>query len=952
MKLKKLSFLILSVTGIAYSSAGIAGTALSTTVTPEPIPEFKFSDESLRIEQIKNSGNYTNADSDALKAVETNKGITIKGSKFLTDIDMAYPSSVKPTVNLTDDTHLIGTTLDHATFRLGDSFRGTEFDDSSVINITLRGIDKNNTGNLQLHNGTKSYNTTVDAWGVMELRTASDKEKVQAYNTLVKTNGKLTVSYNAYAENNLIDGGELYIPVTSNDAIVKNTIIRNGGTYTIDAGTAIDNYITGAGSYQAVSGLALNNYIYDGGYQTVYVNDKTGAKNTTIYQGGTQRVRSGTVEDTLVYGDQIISNHDGDWKNGQWVANNDPDETWGNDPTAKNTQIIAGGTQTVGLNGKAKNTTIYKDGVQSVENKGVATQTTIMNGGLQSVKQNGKASDTTVNSGGVQSVEDKGSVTNTTVMTNGAQFIAQYARTVSTIIDGGLQHVQAYGSTENTTIKNGGRSTLDDGAYSLGKLTVENGSLILGAGSDHTLNGVLSKGAYAEEVNLDSDKSFIYISQNAASPESIATINKLTNNGVTVFSDMTGNNTNHYSQLNINELSGNGLFVMNTGLADGKGDFLNITGSVSGHHGVRVMDSGKALVSNTSDPYRYHLIHAAGSQNDTFALTNKSVDLGAYKYYLVQDKDTADEWYLSPVKEITDPAKTALMIANAIPTVWKGELSTLRARLGELRNDPQVNLGVWSKATTARHNINNNEVAYRHDMNGIVAGGDKMTEFESGKLWTGVLAGHSHSSLDMAKNDGKIDSYSLGVYSTFRHNSGIYVDAVVKANHFRSTYDARFNDGKTSADSNTNGIGFSVEAGKYFEKDDYFIEPYAMVSAFRGQGADYRYTNGMSIKADAAKSFSGELGATFGKNFTLENGAQIKPYIRVAANHEFAKNGEVELNKETKRTNDMSGTTGKYGIGIDAKLNDKWAVYGEFNYAKSSKQETPYSGLIGVNYRF
>lgn len=905
MKLKKLSFLILSVTGIAYSSVGIADTAPPATIPPEPIPEFKFSDESLRIEQIKKGGSYTNADSDALKATETNKGVTIKGSKFLTEIDMAYPSSVKPTVNFTDDTHLIGTTLDHASFRLGDSYRGTAFDDSSVINITLKGIDANNTGNLQLHNGTKSYNTTVDAWGVMELRTASDKEKVQAYNTQVKTNGKLTVSYNAYAENNLIDGGELYIPIKSDDAVVKNTLIRNGGTYTVDAGTAINNYITGAGSYQSVSGLALNNYIYDGGYQMVYVNDKTGAKNTTIYDGGTQRIKSGTAEDTVIYGEQIITNHSGDWENGQWVPDNDPDETWGDKPTAENTQVMAGGTQTVGLNGKAENTTIYKEGIQLVQ---------------------------------------------------------KYAEAAATLVDGGTQHVQAYGSTENTTIQNGGRSTLDDGAYSLGTLTVENGSLILGAGSDHTLNGVLSKGAYAEQVNLKNDKSFIYISQNEASPESIATINKLTNNGVTVFGDMTGNNTNNYSQLNINELSGNGLFVMNTGLADGKGDFLNITDSVSGNHGVRVMDSGKALVSNTTEPYRYHLIHAAGSQNDTFALTNKSVDLGAYKYYLVQDKNTADEWYLSPVKEtkpvdpvrpeITDPAKTALMIANAIPTVWKGELSTLRARLGELRNDSQVNLGVWSKATTARHNINNNEVAYRHDMNGIVAGGDKMTEFESGKLWTGVLAGYSHSSLDMAKNDGKIDSYSLGVYSTFRHNSGIYVDGVVKANHFRSTYDARFNDGKTSADSNTNGVGFSVEAGKYFEKDDYFIEPYVMVSAFRGQGADYRYSNGMSIKADAAKSFSGELGATLGKNFTLENGAQIKPYIRVAVNHEFAKNGEVELNKETKRTNDMSGTTGKYGVGIDAKLNDKWAVYGEFNYAKSSKQETPYSGLVGVNYRF
>lgn len=108
--------------------------------------------------------------------------------------------------------------------------------------------------------------------------------------------GRLTVSYNSYAENNLIDGGELYLPVDNPGAETQSTIIQNGGTYTQNSGTATNNYITGAGSYHAVSGLALNNYIYDGGYQSVYVNDRTGAKNTTIYTGGTQRVRSGTVE--------------------------------------------------------------------------------------------------------------------------------------------------------------------------------------------------------------------------------------------------------------------------------------------------------------------------------------------------------------------------------------------------------------------------------------------------------------------------------------------------------------------------------------------------------------------------------------------------------------------------------------------------------------------------------
>lgn len=894
MKLNKLSFLILSAMGMTYASAGYA-------VTPEPIPAFDFSDESKRIDDIENGGSYTNADADALTNVSAGTGFTVEGYKYLSGIDINYSVAKKPNVIFKDDTHLIGTTIGHSTTHLGDSYRATHFDNSSVIGITLKGIDAGHVANLQMYNGTTSYNTTVDAFGVMELRTASDtKQRVSAYNTRVNKDGKLTVGYNAYAENSLIDGGELYIPVGDKDAETQNTLIKNGGTYTQDSGTATNNYITGAGSYHAVSGLALNNYIYDGGYQMVYAggDDDVAARNTTIYQGGTQRIKSGTAEDNLVYGTQIITSHHGDWKNGQWVSSEDPTETHGDTPTALNSTIMSSGEQIVSRMGNAENT----------------------------------------------------------------------------LIDGGKQYVEEYAGIRDTTIRNGGSTVIDNGGYSFGKLNVESGSVTLKSGGKHYWTEDFSTGAYAQNIELMSSESLLYITPDDNTSESVATISSLKNNGVTIFGDISGNDHKRYSQLNIKELTGNGLFVMNTSLADGSGDFLSISDNTDGKFGVRVMDSGKALISNTTDPDRYHLIHAAGSQNDTFTMTNKSVDLGAYKYYLVQDKDSADEWYLSPTKEtapvdpdpkpdpkpdpdpelpdLSEPSKTAMMIANALPQIWRSELSTLRARLGELRNNPQVNLGVWSKVTGGRHNISNNEVAYRHDISGIVAGGDKMTELENGYLWSGVVAGYSHSSLKMDKNDGTINSYSLGVYTTWQHKSGIYVDGVVKANHFRSDYDASFNEGKTSANSNTSGIGFSVETGKYFEKENYFIEPYAMVAAFRGQGADYRYSNEMSIKADAARSFSGELGATFGKNFVLENGTQIKPYIRVALNHEFLKNGDVELNKQGKRTNDMSGTTGKYGIGVDAKLNDNWAIYGEFNYANGSKQETPYSGFLGVNYRF
>lgn len=911
MKLNKLSFLILSAMGMTYASAGYA-------VTPEPIPAFDFSDESKRIDDIKNGGSYSNADADAV----SKSGFILGDQKFISDIHIGFSADqfILPITELYNDSYLLGTHLGRINMRLGVDPNSAPTDHSVAYNVVMEGLSSSKRSSLQINEGTKAYNTTVGKFSTMEVRTASrDGQRAEAYNTRVNEGGRLTVSYNSYAENNLIDGGELYLPVDNPGAETQSTIIQNGGTYTQNSGTATNNYITGAGSYHAVSGLALNNYIYDGGYQSVYVNDRTGVKNTTIYAGGTQRVRSGTVEDTVVYGQQLVTNHSGDWKDGRWVEDSDPDEEWGNDPAAINTQVMAGGVQNVGLNGKASDTTIYKDGLQ---------------------------------------------------------LVGKYAEAATTLVDGGIQHVLAYGGTEGTTIRNGGQTILDYGAYSFYNLDVENGSLVMEGGDQHPWLSNFGKGSYAQNVNLAGDNAYLYIRHNGDTSESVVTIDKLVNNGVTVFGEPGGSNTGRNSQLNIKELTGNGLFVMNTSLADGSGDFLSISDNTDGKFGVRVMDSGKALISNTTDPDRYHLIHAAGSQNDTFTMTNKSVDLGAYKYYLTQDKDSADEWYLSPTKETTpvdpdpkpepepkpdpkpelpdlsEPSKTAMMIANALPQIWRSELSTLRARLGELRNNPQVNLGVWSKVTGGRHNISNNEVAYRHDISGIVAGGDKMTELENGYLWSGVVAGYSHSSLKMDKNDGTINSYSLGVYTTWQHKSGIYVDGVVKANHFRSDYDASFNEGKTSANSNTSGIGFSVETGKYFEKENYFIEPYAMVAAFRGQGADYRYSNEMSIKADAARSFSGELGATFGKNFVLENGTQIKPYIRVAVNHEFLKNGDVELNKQGKRTNDMSGTTGKYGIGVDAKLNDNWAIYGEFNYANGSKQETPYSGFLGVNYRF
>ncbi|WP_279799187.1 autotransporter outer membrane beta-barrel domain-containing protein [Morganella sp. GD04133] len=58
------------------------------------------------------------------------------------------------------------------------------------------------------------------------------------------------------------------------------------------------------------------------------------------------------------------------------------------------------------------------------------------------------------------------------------------------------------------------------------------------------------------------------------------------------------------------------------------------------------------------------------------------------------------------------------------------------------------------------------------------------------------------------------------------------------------------------------------------------------------------------------------------------------------------------INDTESFSNDISGAVGKYGAGLTAQMNNPWSAYAEFNYAKGSHVETPYSGNPGIRYRF
>ncbi|MCS5515792.1 hypothetical protein NWF32_12895 [Pseudomonas qingdaonensis] len=104
-----------------------------------------------------------------------------------------------------------------------------------------------------------------------------------------------------------------------------------------------------------------------------------------------------------------------------------------------------------------------------------------------------------------------------------------------------------------------------------------------------------------------------------------------------------GDNATFY-RLNVENLSGNGTFVMASDFSNGNTDFLNVTGNASGSHGL-------LMGSNGADPSLDSLkvVHM-GSGDAQFSLLNQGeqVDLGAYSYKLVQRTARIGTWTGKP----------------------------------------------------------------------------------------------------------------------------------------------------------------------------------------------------------------------------------------------------------------------------------------------------------------
>ncbi|MDF8703472.1 autotransporter outer membrane beta-barrel domain-containing protein [Escherichia coli] len=980
-------------------SVSSGGSATSTTINCGGIQNV-YSGGSATSTTINSGGQQRVSSGGSATGTTINSGgqqsVSSGGSATSTTINSGGMLSVSSGGSAVDITQNSGGIISADT---SATLRGTNINGSfSIAGGSASNMLLENGGSLSVLNGHQATSTTINSGGELWVYSGGS-----ATSTTINSGGFQYVFRGGSATSTTINsGGQQRV---SSGGSATSTTINSGGIQNVFRGGSATSTTINRGGIQNVSsgGSATSTTINSGGIQNVSSGGSAGgiqnvssggsATSTTINSGGIQNVSGGSATSTTINSGGIQNVSSGG--------------------SATSTTINSGGYQNVYVNGNVTKTTITDGGILQVDVGGSASQVTqnsggaivantsavlsgtngkgtfsiaggsavnmlLENGGLLTVLGGHDASDTTVGSDGTLSVQSGGVLRGTTTLTDkgtlvgdvvtnegNLYFLNNSAATFAGTLTGTGTLTQEGGNTRfsgllsqdgGITLQSGAAMTMDAlqananvTTQSGTTLTLDNGSILTGSVTgDNTGAGDMTvKGASVWHLGGDS------------------TVGALTLDNGTV--DFRPSATTRLTQafrpvsLVSESLSGNGTFRMNTDIASHTGDMLNVTGNASGNFVLDIRNTGLEPVS-AGTPLQ--VVHT-GSGDAAFSLNGGKVDAGTWEYYL--NKENTD-WYLKadssqpgtdnpvpPVRHTTKSADAVLDMATAPVYVFNSELQSLRFRHGDVMQNTRSPGGVWGRYTGSDTRINGGAGSgYSLTQSGMETGGDTVFDLNDSRLAVGAFVSCTDNSISHNRGGSStVGSTGGGLYATWFNNDGYYVDGVVKVNRFRNELRTWMSDGTAvKGDYHQNGFGGSLEAGRTFSlNENTWIQPYLRSTAFRAESKDISLDNGMKAKAGTTKSLQGEVGVNLGMNLDVA-GTVVRPYLTTAVSHEFSDNNKVRINDSYNFTNDISGTTGKYGAGVSAQLTANAGVWAEASYQNGENTESPVTGSVGFRINF
>lgn len=439
-------------------------------------------------------------------------------------------------------------------------------------------------------------------------------------------------------------------------------------------------------------------------------------------------------------------------------------------------------------------------------------------------------------------------------------------------------------------------------------------------------------------------------------------------------------NTNApYATLTITgNLTGSGIFNLNTNIAENKSDKIVVKGTAEGNHKIGVTNQG-ANVANG----KVTLVETNGG-NAAFSLTNPNnrVDLGAYQYFLTKE---GNNWVLAnsknavtptppvapvtPSKPVVTPSKPAVTPSTPVVTpsnpvvppavlpsapllsdlanaqvslrqaqllLVEDDLSGIHQRLGEVKNGEKGN--VWVRNVNSRQKLaalstgESETSGFKQNVHSVQVGADAAV---TDNLRVGGFVGRSQANVDFNGHygDGKVRSNSVGLYAAYLGDNGIYVDNIVKYSRLHANSDL-------TEKRHYNAYTISSELGKRFSlANDWTITPQAQLA----------WTHISSQEnEDSLSSVYSRIGLRVAKGFALSNGWNLQPYAEVNAITSKNRSSKIHY---TNSALDVASSRGRFesAVGLNAGFaNHRFGL--EVSRADGKNFDKPYA--IQAVYRY
>ncbi|EPC3697332.1 autotransporter outer membrane beta-barrel domain-containing protein [Escherichia coli] len=854
----------------------------------------------------------------------------------------------------------------------------------SAVNMLLE-----NGGSLSVLNGHQATDTTVNSNGLLHVSSGGS-----VTGTIVNNGGRENIYSDGSATSTTLNSGG--VQAVSGGGVATSTLVNSGGSqYVYSGGNALNASVNDGGrQFISSGGSTTNTTINSGGGQYLYAGNAT---KTTVNNGGSQYVSSGgSATDTTV-------NSGG--RQNVYIDGN-----------VTETTITSGGMLQVEAGGSASKVTQNSGGAVVTNTSaavsgtndngsfsiagGSAANMLLENGGYLTVFDGHQASDTMVGSDGTLDVRSGGVLYGTTTLTDKGTLVGDVVTN-----EGNLYYLNNSAATFAGTLTGTGTLTQEGGGTRFSGLLSQDGGIFLQSGGAMTMDALQAKANVTTQsgTTLTLDNGTI-LTGNVAGDNTGAgdmavkgasvwhldgdsTVGALTlDNGTVDFRPSVTTRLTPAFQavsLTLGSLSGSGTFRMNTDIASHTGDMLNVAGNASGNFVLDIKNTGLEPVS-AGAPLQ---VVQTGGGDAAFTLKGGKVDAGTWEYGLSKENTN---WYLkvdtpptnpdagspgtgnpdagnpdagkpdagtssSPVRRTTKSADAVLGMATAPAYVFNSELDNLRFRHGDVMQNTRAPGGVWGRYTGSDNRISGGASSgYTLTQNGFETGADMVFDLGDSSLAVGTFFSYSDNSIKHARG-GKstVDSTGGGLYATWFDNNDYYVDGVLKYNRFNNELRTWMSDGTAvKGDYSQNGFGGSLEAGRTFSlNENAWAQPYVRTTAFRADAKDISLNNGMKANIGATKSLQAEAGVNLGMDLDVA-GKTVKPYFKAAVSHEFSDNNKVQINNRYDFSNDISGTIGKYGLGVNIQLAANAGIWAEAFYQKGENIESPITGSAGFRINF